>query len=70
VEHYGRSDYDEWQGEDRTTALDLPEERDDTPERADEPAGAGQAPAVVGVRLRRIVVVVPSSGADETTERR
>jgi sporulation protein YlmC with PRC-barrel domain len=23
-EHYGRSDYDEWQGEDRTTALDLP----------------------------------------------
>ena len=53
-EHYGRADYDEWQGEDRTTALDLP---DDT-----EPAGV--APAIVGVRLRRIIVVVPDDSAD------
>jgi sporulation protein YlmC with PRC-barrel domain len=53
-EHYGRADYDEWQGEDRTTALDLP---DDT-----EPAGS--APAVVGVRLRRIIVVVPDDSPD------
>src|SRR5687768_7532948 len=26
-EYYGRSDYDEWRGEDRTTALDLPDDR-------------------------------------------
>jgi sporulation protein YlmC with PRC-barrel domain len=40
-EHYGRSDYGEWQGEDHTTDMDLPDE----------------APAIVGVRLRRVVVV-------------
>jgi sporulation protein YlmC with PRC-barrel domain len=39
-EYYGRSDYDEWQGEDRTTAL--------------------EAPAIVGVRLRRVIVIAPS----------
>jgi sporulation protein YlmC with PRC-barrel domain len=42
-EHYGRSDYDEWQGDDQTTGLDLPDE----------------VPAIVGVRLRRVIVVVP-----------
>jgi sporulation protein YlmC with PRC-barrel domain len=40
-EHYGHSDYGEWQGQDRTTDMDLPDE----------------APAIVGVRLRRVVVV-------------
>jgi sporulation protein YlmC with PRC-barrel domain len=40
-EHYGRSDYGEWQGQDQTTGMDLPED----------------VPAVVGVRLRRVVVV-------------
>jgi hypothetical protein len=44
-EHYGLSDYDAWQGEDRTTALAGLE---------DEPAGA---PGVVGLRLRRVVIV-------------
>ena len=44
-EHYGRSDYDEWQGDDRTTALDL----------SDQPQGA-EEPVVAVVRLRRIVV--------------
>ncbi|HEX7299059.1 MAG TPA: PRC-barrel domain-containing protein [Solirubrobacteraceae bacterium] len=55
-EHYGRSDYDEWQGEDRTTALDLPTEDEGRFARArgeDE-----DVPAIVGVRLRRYVVVV------------
>jgi sporulation protein YlmC with PRC-barrel domain len=42
-EHYGRGDYDEWQGDDQTTGLDLPDE----------------VPAIVGVRLRRVIVVVP-----------
>ena len=40
-EHYGRSDYGEWQGQDQTTDMDLPED----------------VPALVGVRLRRVVVV-------------
>ncbi|MEN3283267.1 MAG: hypothetical protein V7607_4407 [Solirubrobacteraceae bacterium] len=43
-EHYGRSDYDEWQGDDRTADMDLPDE----------------GPAIVGVRLRRVIVVVPA----------
>jgi uncharacterized protein (DUF2267 family) len=43
-EHYGRGDYDEWHGDDQTTDMDLAEDR----------------PAVVGVRLRRYVVVVPT----------
>jgi hypothetical protein len=50
-EHYGRSDYGEWQGEDRTTALT---ELQDEPAMGDEFAGA---PPVVGVRLRRVVIV-------------
>jgi hypothetical protein len=65
-EHYGRSDYGEWQGQDRTTALGLPDDRAGRIERPGEGAaptqGApgeapGEAPAVVGVRLRRVVVV-------------
>jgi hypothetical protein len=32
--HYGRSDYDEWQGDDRTVALGLPDERPDRSERS------------------------------------
>jgi sporulation protein YlmC with PRC-barrel domain len=65
-EHYGRSGYDEWDGEDRTTTLDLPEER---PVRF-EPSGdtdgeRAQSPAEVGVRLRRCVVVMVASGAPE-----
>jgi hypothetical protein len=44
-EHYGLSDYDEWQGEDRTTGLAGLE---------DEPTGT---PAVVALRLRRVVIV-------------
>jgi sporulation protein YlmC with PRC-barrel domain len=49
-QHYGRSDYEEWQGDDKTTAL---------AELEDEPSGE---PAIVGVRLRRVVIVtVPAS---------
>ena len=51
-EHYGLSDYDEWQGEDRTTGLAGLE---------DEPAGT---PGVVGVRLRRVVIVSVPTGDD------
>jgi sporulation protein YlmC with PRC-barrel domain len=47
-EHYGRSDYDEWTGQDRTEGPDLPL----------------RAPAIAGVRLRRVVVVVPDRGLD------
>jgi len=49
-EHYGLSDYDEWQGEDRTTGLAGLE---------DEPVGT---PGVVGVRLRRVVIVSVPTG--------
>jgi hypothetical protein len=47
-EHYGRSDYDEWAGEDRTQAMDLPDD----------------APVMVGVRLRRVIVVTPDPGGE------
>jgi sporulation protein YlmC with PRC-barrel domain len=56
-EHYGRSDYDEWQGDDRTTQLGLP---DDGSGQA--PPG-GETPPVVGVRLRRVVIVAVAPGA-------
>jgi sporulation protein YlmC with PRC-barrel domain len=63
-EHYGRSDYGEWQGEDQTTALDRPTEAAAADDRAGDAAAAEGAPApgddvpvVVGVRLRRYVVV-------------
>ncbi len=35
-EYYGRSDYDEWQGDDRTTALDMPDDRPGDFERSAE----------------------------------
>jgi sporulation protein YlmC with PRC-barrel domain len=59
-EHYGLSDYDEWQGEDRTTGLAGLED-EPAGGREDEPAGA---PAVVGVRLRRVVIVSAPAGDD------
>jgi hypothetical protein len=63
-EHYGRSGYGEWLGEDQTTALDRPTEAAAADDRAGDAAAAEGAPApgdevpvVVGVRLRRYVVV-------------
>jgi sporulation protein YlmC with PRC-barrel domain len=52
-EHYGRSDYDEWTGEDRTADLDL-----DLPQRTQ---------AIVGVRLRRVKVVVPDRAPERAS---
>ena len=75
-EHYGMSDYDEWQGEDRTTALGLPDEDEDRTRRSPGESDPDGGPAIVGVRLRRVVVVaVPvgegvQSGADESAGRR
>jgi sporulation protein YlmC with PRC-barrel domain len=62
-EHYGMSDYDEWQGEDRTRSLALPDEEEDRarPSAREGEAGEG-APQVVGVRLRRVVVVAAPVG--------
>jgi sporulation protein YlmC with PRC-barrel domain len=59
-EHYGFTDYDAWQGEDRTTALDMPDTARGRFERS------GDAPAVVGVRLRRVVVVAAPDDRDRT----
>jgi sporulation protein YlmC with PRC-barrel domain len=67
-EHYGRKDYGEWQGDDRTRDLDLPAEttagrfsrgEGETSGAPDDAGAQGDAdtPAVVGVRLRRVVVV-------------
>jgi sporulation protein YlmC with PRC-barrel domain len=57
-EHYGRNDYDEWQGEDRTTALDLPaERREGGPQSGDGDQDREGAPVIVGVRLRRVVMI-------------
>jgi hypothetical protein len=68
-EYYGRSDYDEWRGDDRTAALGLPTEREGRfrrPGQADMEAG-GDMPPIVGVRLRRYVVVtgVPDPAAPD-----
>jgi hypothetical protein len=64
-EHYGRADYGEWQGEDRTTALDLPDEGERRFERAGDTGADGEdVPVIVGVRLRRYVVVVPAPGTE------
>jgi sporulation protein YlmC with PRC-barrel domain len=63
-EHYGRSDYGDWQGEDRTRGLALPDEDEDRnrqPTSTGAGAGADAAP-VVGVRLRRVVVVAVPAG--------
>jgi sporulation protein YlmC with PRC-barrel domain len=57
-EHYGLSDYDEWQGEDRTRALALRDEDEDLARQSAAQAEAGNdGPAIVGVRLRRVIVV-------------
>lgn len=57
-EHYGRNDYDEWQGEDRTTALDLPAERREGGLQSGEGDQDREgAPVIVGVRLRRVVMI-------------
>jgi sporulation protein YlmC with PRC-barrel domain len=62
-QHYGLPGYDEWQGEDRTRALALPDEDED---RARQPASqataGGGPPAIVGVRLRRVVVIPVPAG--------
>jgi sporulation protein YlmC with PRC-barrel domain len=63
-EHYGRSDYDEWQGQDRTSDLDLPAETGGRFERAGGDAAA--TPALVGVRLRRYVVITGRPQDDES----
>jgi hypothetical protein len=64
-DHYGMADYDEWQGDDRTMALALPDEEEDGARRTSPEGSAGGGPAVVGVRLRRVVVVaVPVGGGD------
>ena len=61
-EYYDLRGYDEWQGEDRTRNLGLPDEDEDRARQeartqADQTAAPGGAPVVVGVRLRRVVVV-------------
>jgi sporulation protein YlmC with PRC-barrel domain len=75
-EHYGMSDYDEWQGEDRTTALALPDQDEDRTRRSPGQSDPDGGPAIVGVRLRRVVVVAVPVGeseqrqADDSAERR
>jgi len=75
-EHYGMSDYDEWQGEDRTTALALPDQDEDRTRRSPADSGPDSGPAIVGVRLRRVVVAtIPvtdseQSPAKDSAERR
>jgi sporulation protein YlmC with PRC-barrel domain len=62
-EHYGMSDYDEWQGEDRTRSLALPDEEEDRARQSAREGDAGEgAPRIVGVRLRRVVVVAAPVG--------
>jgi hypothetical protein len=69
-EYYGRSDYDEWQGDDRTRALALPDEDEDRGHQEAAGDGGGEdTPRIVGVRLRRVVVVAQPVGVpdDRTT---
>jgi PRC-barrel domain len=70
-EYYGLSGYDEWQGDDKTRALALPDEDEDRDRQGAAGGGDGGdgAPRVVGVRLRRVVVVAAPVGApdDRTT---
>jgi hypothetical protein len=66
-DYYGRSDYDEWQGEDRTRGMGLHDEEEDRAREEERRAGArddddADAGAIVGVRLRRVVVAVPAGG--------
>jgi sporulation protein YlmC with PRC-barrel domain len=67
-EHYGRSDYADWQGDDRTTRLDdqlVPTGGSDTGTGADAGGGTETGePAVVGVRLRRVVLVTAPAPDD------
>ena len=64
--HYGLSDYDEWRGDDRTRALALPDEDEDRARRSVAETKAGNAaPAIVGVRLRRVVVLTVPAGERE-----
>ena len=65
-EHYGRSDYGEWQGDDRTEALNLPAEPERRFERPGE-VGDDATPAIVGVRLRRVIVVAVPDEAEQGT---
>jgi PRC-barrel domain len=67
-EYYGRSDYDEWQGDDRTAALGLPADREGRFQRpGDQAVDLGEdMPPVVGVRLRRYVVVTAAPDAPAT----
>ena len=66
-EYYGLSDYDEWQGEDRTSALALPDQDEDRArqEQAGGADGGNGAPRIVGVRLRRVVIVAAPVGAPD-----
>jgi sporulation protein YlmC with PRC-barrel domain len=66
-QHYGRGDYDEWQGEDRTMDLGLPEEREGRFGRSGDTGAGGETPPVVGVRLRRYVIVTaPAEPGDRS----
>jgi sporulation protein YlmC with PRC-barrel domain len=65
-EHYGRSDYGDWQGDDQTRALGLPDEDRDRDRSATGAEGGNGEPVIVGVRLRRVVVVaVPAGDRDQ-----
>ena len=69
-EYYGLADYDEWQGDDRTRALALPDEDEDRARQSAVTAEAENgAPAIVGVRLRRIVVVAVPVGEPAPNDR-
>ena len=65
--HYGLSDYDERQGDDRTRALALPDEDEDLARQSAE-TQAGGTPVVVGVRLRSLIVVAVPVGEHEPGE--
>jgi sporulation protein YlmC with PRC-barrel domain len=66
-EHYGMSDYDDWRGDDRTSALALPDEDEDRRRRSPADVDSEGVPAIVGVRLRRVVVVsVPADGSGQS----
>jgi hypothetical protein len=68
-EYYGLSDYGRWQGEDRTRALALPDQEEDRARQAAAQAEAGNgAPAIVGVRLRRVIVVAVPAGEREPAQ--
>jgi hypothetical protein len=71
-EHYGRSDYDDWQGEDRTRALGMPDEGEDRARESTARTEPGDgAPRFVSVRLRRVVVMaapVDESGTPPTPD--